>query len=467
MVAANSAAQVSTVLNTGRMPARSRSSRTPSSPASSGRSAASWRSDSPCRLARRSSAGVSAGALDQLGPQLDERRDLVDEPRVDAARGRRPRRRSRRPAAPARRGRAGRRSGTAARASSSLAGRSVLGRGPEAGGLGLHRAQRLAQRLGEVAADRHRLADALHVRGQHRVGARELLEREPRHLDHDVVQRRLERGRRLAGDVVGDLVERVADGQLGRDLGDREAGGLATPARDERDTRGFISITIIRPVRRVDRELDVAAAGVDADLAQHGDADVAHVLVLAVGERHGRRDGDRVAGVHAHRVDVLDRADHDDVVVAVAHQLELELLPAEHRLLDQHLVHRAGGQAAGDHRRAPRPRRSASPEPSPPIVNDGRMTTRLPTVAANSMRLVEACGRPATRAPRRRPCGTISLNRWRSSPRWIASMSAPISSTPYFSSTPFSCSATARLSAVWPPSVGSSASRMRRRARPR
>ena len=32
----------------------------------------------------------------------------------------------------------------------------------------------------------------LHRRGQRRVGGRELLEREPRHLDHDVVQRRLE-----------------------------------------------------------------------------------------------------------------------------------------------------------------------------------------------------------------------------------------------------------------------------------
>ena len=35
----------------------------------------------------------------------------------------------------------------------------------------------------------------LHVRGQRRVGGRELLEGEPRHLDHDVVQRRLEAGR--------------------------------------------------------------------------------------------------------------------------------------------------------------------------------------------------------------------------------------------------------------------------------
>jgi hypothetical protein len=39
------------------------------------------------------------------------------------------------------------------------------------------------------------------------------------------------------------------------------------------------------------RELDVAAAGVHPDFPQHRDADVAHVLVLAVGEGHHRGDG--------------------------------------------------------------------------------------------------------------------------------------------------------------------------------
>ena len=197
-VAANSAAQVSTVLNTGRMPSRCRSVRTPSSPASSGRSAAICRSDRPCRFALRSSASRQRRRVAHLGADLDDQRDLVDEPRVDAGRRRRPRRPSRRPAAPARRSRAGRRSGWRRAASSSSTGSSSSGDGPEAGRLGLHRAQRLAERLGEVAADRHRLADALHVRGQHRVGAGELLEREARHLDHDVVERRLERGRGLA-----------------------------------------------------------------------------------------------------------------------------------------------------------------------------------------------------------------------------------------------------------------------------
>ena len=53
---------------------------------------------------------------------------------------------------------------------------------------------------------------------------------------------------------------------------------------------------------------------------------------------------------------------------------------------------------------------------------------------------------------------TIFLNDSRFSPRSIASMLAPISSTPYLSRTPAASSATAQFSAVWPPSVASSAS---------
>jgi hypothetical protein len=66
---------------------------------------------------------------------------------------------------------------------------------------------------------------------------------------------------------------------------------------------------------------------------------VAQALVFLVGERLRRRDGDAVAGVHAHRVEVLDRADDDAVVRLVADHFHLEFLPAEHRFFDQHLVH--------------------------------------------------------------------------------------------------------------------------------
>ena len=62
----------------------------------------------------------------------------------------------------------------------------------EAPAAGFQRAQAFLQRLLEGAADGHRLADGLHLRGQHRVGGREFLEGEARDLGHHVVDRRLE-----------------------------------------------------------------------------------------------------------------------------------------------------------------------------------------------------------------------------------------------------------------------------------
>ena len=50
--------------------------------------------------------------------------------------------------------------------------------------------------------------------------------------------------------------------------------------------------------------------------------------------------------MYTHRVDVLDRADDDAVVVAVAYHLNLILLPAEQRLLNQHLTYGGEAQAA-------------------------------------------------------------------------------------------------------------------------
>ena len=54
--------------------------------------------------------------------------------------------------------------------------------------------------------------------------------------------------------------------------------------------------------------------------------------------------------MHAHRVEVLDRADDDAVPARVRHHLELELLPALERLLDQHLPHGARLEPARDER---------------------------------------------------------------------------------------------------------------------
>ena len=65
--------------------------------------------------------------------------------------------------------------------------------------------------------------------------------------------------------------------------------------------------------------------------------------------------------------------------------------------------------------------------------------------------------RATSGSPTGRP-STISLNRSRFSPRWIASTFAPMSSTPYRSRAPDSYSEMAVLRAVCPPRVASRAS---------
>ena len=145
----------------------------------------------------------------------------------------------------------------------------------------LQPSQRLLERFLEGAADGHRLADAFHLRGEHRVGFREFFEREPWNLGHHVIDRRLETGPGLARDVVRQLVQAVAHGQLGRDLGDRESGGLAGQGAGTADAR--IHFDHDHPsVLRIDRKLNVRSAGLHPDLANHGQCRVAHPLIFLV-----------------------------------------------------------------------------------------------------------------------------------------------------------------------------------------
>ena len=99
----------------------------------------------------------------------------------------------------------------------------------------------------------------------------------------------------------------------------------------------------------------------------------------------------------------------------------------------------------------------ATPVPLPPRMNAGRMITGRPTRSTTSIASARSCAMPD--AGTRRPISCIAiLNCSRSSAVVMASAFAPISSTPYSSSTPASTRPIARFSAVWPPSVGSSAS---------
>src|SRR6516164_1252578 len=95
-------------------------------------------------------------------------------------------------------------------------------------------------------------------------------------------------------------------------------------------------------------ELDIGTARVDTDLTQTSNGGVAQPLILLVGQGQGRRDRDRIAGVDAHGVDVLDGADDDAIVRMVANHLHFVFFPTEQRLLDEDLAEGREGEAALD-----------------------------------------------------------------------------------------------------------------------
>ena len=138
----------------------------------------------------------------------------------------------------------------------------------------LERAQGFLEGLLEGAADGHGLAHRLHAGREGIARPLELLEGEARDLDHAIVERGFEAGRGLLGDVVGDLVERVAHGQKRRRLGDREARRLGRKGRAARDTRVHLDHDDAAVVG-IDGELDVGATGRHANALEDGDGVVA------------------------------------------------------------------------------------------------------------------------------------------------------------------------------------------------
>ena len=191
--------------------------------------------------------------------------------------------------------------------------------------------------------DAHHLADGPHLRAELVLRPPELLERPARELDHDVVA-----GRRVllqrAVTPVRDLVERKSPRELRRDVRDRKAGRLRGQGRGARGPRvdlddhhstglGIVGELDVRPADHLDRLDHVVRV-------------LLQPLLQPPVDRQHRRGAERIAGVNAHRVDVLDEADRDHLVLGVAYDLELQLLPADDSLFDQELADQAGAQTA-------------------------------------------------------------------------------------------------------------------------
>ena len=143
---------------------------------------------------------------------------------------------------------------------------------------------------------------------------------------------------------VGKLIQRYAGRKVSGDEGDGEArrfgsqgGGAGSPRVDLDDDHA---------VRyRVVGELDVRAA-------YHFDGvhDVVGIFLQtflqALGDRHHRRRAVRVAGVHAHGVNVLDEADCDLLAFGVPDDLQFQLFPTGQTFLYEYLMDQAFVEAA-------------------------------------------------------------------------------------------------------------------------
>ena len=203
-------------------------------------------------------------------------------------------------------------------------------------------AQSFLEAFFESTANGHHFAHRLHLGGEMAVGGWEFLKGEPGHLGHDIVDGWLEGGRRgPTGDLILEFIEGVAHGQLRRHLRNGKARGLGGQRR--RPRHPGVHLNDDHPaVGRIDRELDIRPPGVHTDLSQNRNRGIAHQLVFLVGEGLGRCHGDGVTGVNAHGIEILNGADDDAVVCAVANHLHLELFPANEGFLNEQLARGRG-----------------------------------------------------------------------------------------------------------------------------
>ena len=186
----------------------------------------------------------------------------------------------------------------------------------------------------EGATNAHGFANAFHGSGQDGFCSWKFFEGKAGDFGNDVVEGGFERGWGDASDIVFEFVEGVTDGQFSGDLGNRVASGLGGEGGGAGDA-GIHFNNDHSSCAGADSELDIGTTCLDADFADNGKGGVAHALELAIGQSLGWGDGDAVARVNSHGIEVFDGADDDAVIGVIAHDLHFVLFPAEKGFFDQ------------------------------------------------------------------------------------------------------------------------------------
>ena len=190
-------------------------------------------------------------------------------------------------------------------------------------------AQALLDNLLEGAADGHDFAHGLHAGTDLAAHADKLRQVPAGYLADEVVELRSDVGG-VGRAHLADLVERVAQGNLGGHESQRITGGLGRQGRRTAQAGVDLDDAVVVGLG-VEGILDVALAH-NVQVADTLTRQGLQCLYLLVGERTGGRHHDALARVDAQRVEVLHAGHGEAVVVGVADHFELNLLPALERL---------------------------------------------------------------------------------------------------------------------------------------
>ena len=104
------------------------------------------------------------------------------------------------------------------------------------------------KRAFKVIADTHNFSGSFHLCGKGSLGADKFVKGQPGDLYHAVVQHRFKAGISLACDSVFDLIQRVAQGDLRRNLGNGIAGRLGSQGRRTGHTGIYLDNAVFKTV---------------------------------------------------------------------------------------------------------------------------------------------------------------------------------------------------------------------------
>ena len=195
-----------------------------------------------------------------------------------------------------------------------------------------------------IFADGHHLAYGFHLSSKFILGAFKFFKGPPGKLDNYIISGRLV-FLQSSFFPVRDLVQGQSCGQKSGYIGDREACGLAGKGRrtggsgidfDDDNTAGL----------GIMGKLYVGAAD-NADGFNNGMGLLFQFILNILGNSQHRCSAERISGVDAHGVNILNETYRNLLTLCVTDNLYFQFFPADDRFFDQDLVYHRGGNSSG------------------------------------------------------------------------------------------------------------------------